>query len=143
MRAFKFIAIGCVVGLVGGLALGTVFSTGTGVVEEAIIQSVFGLIGGGIIGTVAHILTRRKGEDESFLPKQRATTPADLSRPVLVCTIVGVVLGFAAMMIGNIVFRAVPGGFIGGSIGGTVGATLGRFAGLAIFASRNRQSDGS
>ena len=143
MRVFKFIAIGCFVGLVGGVLLGTVFSSGTGVVEEAIFQSIFGLIGGGILGSVAHILTRRKGAGETFLPKQGETTAADLSRPVLICMVVGGVLGCAAMMIGNIVFRVVPGGAIGGSIGGTVGGAVGRIVGLAMFSNPKRPPEGS
>lgn len=141
MRAFKFIAIGCFVGLLGGVLLGTVFSSGTGVVEEAIFQAVFGLIGGGILGTVAHILTRSNGAGETFLPKQSKTTAANASRPVLICTVVGGVLGFAAMMIGNIVFRVVPGGAIGGAIGGAVGGAVGRVAGLAMFPNPKQPPD--
>ncbi len=133
MRAVQFIGIGCVVGLIGGLLLGTVFSSGSGIVEEAIFQSIFGLIGGGIIGTVAHILTRSNEEGEAFLPKQSKTSAPIMSRPVLISTLIGAFLGFALMMIGNLVFRVVPGGFIGGSIGGTVGGALGQFIGLTAF----------
>lgn len=131
MRLFKFIGIGCFVGLVGGLLLGTVFSTGTGVVEEAIIQSIFGLIGGGIIGTVAHILTRSKVAGESFLPKPKESSNG-MSQTEVVCTIVGGFLGFATMMVGNIVFRVTPGGFIGGAFGAFIGTTFGRIFGMAV-----------
>jgi len=91
MRAVQFIGIGCVVGLIGGLLLGTVFSSGAGIVEEAIFQSIFGLIGGGIIGTVVHILTRSNEPFETFLPS--TTTKPTNPWPAAIIVFVLIAIG--------------------------------------------------
>jgi hypothetical protein len=141
MRAFKFIAIGCIVGLLIELLLGMVFPMGAEVAGPAISQLIFALIGGGIVGSVAHFLTRPKVKRKKLVPKNDKATAADLSRHVQICTFIGGVLGFTAMMVGNIVYRVVPGGAVGGLIGGGVGSSIGRLVGIALFPNQRQPPD--
>lgn len=132
MRALKFIAIGAVLGLIGSLLWGYLPSSRPRASGEIYFLAAFGVVGGAILGFSAQILTREKVAGETFLPKQSSESPKD-SNAVLICTGIGAILGLAAIMIGNIVFRVVPGGFIGGVIGGSAGATIGRVFGQALF----------
>ena len=69
------------------------------------------------------------------MQKPKETRPD--STGVKVCTFVGALVGFALMMIGNLVFRVVVGGAIGGAIGATVGGA-GRSSSRRNSCSQNR-----
>lgn len=100
--------------------------------EEYIAQAVFGCVGGAALGGVAHVLTRKKEPGETFFMQKPKEARPD-SSGVKVCTFVGALVGFALMMIGNLVFRVVVGGAVGGAIGATVGGAVGRALGQLLF----------
>jgi hypothetical protein len=70
----KPVVLGASLGLLAGVLIGTV--GGSSMFEEVVAQMVFGLIGGMAIGFCYHILTRKKREDETFLPSQGAESQA-------------------------------------------------------------------
>ena len=58
---------------------------------------------------------------------------AKVSGAVHACSLVGAVIGFTLMMVGNAATGVIPGGAIGGAIGGGVGALIGGGIGSLIF----------